>query len=202
MMIALMLALSLFADPQRRPPGPPPPPPPDIAAIAEHAARLAVLEYRKQELEAELIEARSQFGYGENHPQMIVLRQKLAQAEKALATEGSAWRENEIDQLAGTRSALEQQLNTVRKQKGYGQNHPVVLSLSAQIAAITTTLSDRSKGLLASGHEQALLAETTKTDASLDAFLRLAKLYAAAGRTADAERALTDAIALLRARGK
>ena len=196
MMIGLVLALSLLAEPQRPPQ--PPPPPLDISAIAQHAARLTVLEQRKQELEAELIEARRQFG--ESHPQVLTLRDKLALADRALANEGDLWRENEIDALADRRGSLEQQLSVARTK--YGPNHPLVLSLRSEIAATTARMSGRSSALLASGVEQVLLAETRKDSTDFGAFLRLAKLYAAADRTADAARVLTDAIALLRERGK
>ena len=195
MMIGLVLALSLLAEPQRPPQ---PPPPLDISAIAQHAARLTVLEQRKQELEAELIEARRQFG--ESHPQVLTLRDKLALADRALANEGDLWRENEIDALADRRGSLEQQLSVARTK--YGPNHPLVLSLRSEIAATTARMSGRSSALLASGVEQVLLAETRKDSTDFGAFLRLAKLYAAADRTADAARVLTDAIALLRERGK
>lgn len=196
MVIGLVLALSLLADPQRSPQGPPPAP--DIAAIAQHAARLTVLEERKQELEAELVEARRQFG--ESHPQVLTLRDKLALADRALANEGDAWRESEIDGLAERRAGLEQQLSVTRKK--HGPNHPLVLSLRSDIAATSARISGRSSALLASGLEEALLAETRKDSADLQAFLRLARLYAAADRTVDAEHVLADAIALLRRRGK
>lgn len=195
MMIGLVLALSLLAEPQRSPQGPPPP---DISAVARHAARLTVLEQRKQELEAELIEANRQFG--ESHPQVLTLRDKLALADKALTDEGSAWRESEIDRLAEQRTSLEKELSTARTK--YGPNHPLMLSLRSDIAATSARMSGRSSALLASGLEQLLLAETKKGSTDLQAFLRLAKLYAAADRTADAERVLTNAIALLRERGK
>jgi len=195
MMIELVLALSLLGEPQRPPQGPPPP---DISAIAGHAARLAVLEQRKQELEAELIAARRQFG--ESHPQVLTLREQLALAEKALADEGGAWREGEIDELAARRTSLEQQLSTARTK--YGPNHPLVVSLRSDIAATTARISGRASALLASGVEQALLADTRKDSTDLQAFLRLAKLYAAADRPVDAARVLTDAIALLRERAK
>ena len=195
MMIGLVLALSLLAEPQRPQQGPPPP---DISAIAGHAARLTVLEQRKQELEAELVVARRQFG--ESHPQVLTLRDQLGLAEKALAVEGSAWRESEIDALADRRTSLEQELATARTK--HGPNHPLVVSLRSEIAAISARISGRSSALLASGLEQTLLAETRKGSTDLQAFLRLAKLYAAADRTADAERVLADAIALLRERGK
>jgi uncharacterized protein involved in exopolysaccharide biosynthesis len=201
MMIALTLALSLLAQPQRRPP--PPPPPIDVAAVAEHAARLAVLEHRKQELEADLLEGRREFGYGESHPQLVVLRAKLAAVDKALLAESAAWRENEIDRLLDLRSDLQEQRATAQSQGALGPNHPTMRALGADIADVTAKLAERSKALLAAGLEQALLADAGKKDApNLDAFLRLAKLYAASDRTADAERMLTDAIALLRARGK
>lgn len=195
MMIGLVLALSLLAVPQRPQQGPPPP---DISAIAGHAARLTVLEQRRQELEAELIAARRQFG--ESHPQVLTLRDQLALAERALAGEGSTWREGEIDELAAHRTNLEQQLATARTK--YGPNHPLVVSLRSEIAATSARLSGRSSALLASGLEQVLLAETRKGSTDLQAFLRLAKLYAAADRTADAQRVLADAIALLRERGR
>ena len=195
-MIGLVLALSLLAEPQRAQQAPPPPL--DISAIAGHAARLTVLEQRKQELEGELIEARRQFG--ESHPQVLTLREKLAQADRALAEEGSAWREGEIDELAGRRTSLEQQLSTARTK--YGPNHPLVISLRSDIAATTARISGRASALLASGLEQMLVAETRKGSTDLQAFLRLAKLYAAADRPVDAERVLTDAIALARERGQ
>jgi uncharacterized protein involved in exopolysaccharide biosynthesis len=131
---------------------------------------------------------------------VLTLRDQLALAEKALADEGSAWREGEIDELAARRTSLEQQLATARTK--YGPNHPLVVSLRSEIAAASARISGRSSALLASGVEQVLLAETRKGSTDLQAFLRLAKLYAAADRTADAQRVLADAIALLRERGK
>lgn len=198
MMIGLVLVLSLLAEPQRPPQGPPPPPP-DIAAIAQYAARLTVLEQRKQELEAELFQARRQFG--ESHPQVVILRDQLAEADKALQGEGTAWREAELDKLVERRVRLERDLFTA--QTRYGLRHPTILSLKSDIDAISARLKERADALLATGLEVELVAETARKDTNnLAAFLRLAKLYAAAGRPADAERVLTDAITVLRARGK
>lgn len=198
MMIGLCLVLSLLAEPQRPPQGPPPPPP-DIAAIAQYAARLTVLEQRKQELEAELLLALRQFG--ESHPQVVTLRVKLAEADKALRGEGTAWREDELDKLAERRVRLERDLFTA--QARYGSRHPQILALQSDIDATSARLKERASALLATGLEAELAVETAKKDTNdLGAFLRLANLYAAAGRPADAERVLTDAITLLRARGK
>lgn len=198
MMIGLVLVLSLLAEPQRPPQGPPPPPP-DIAAIAQYAARLTVLEQRKQELEAELLQALRQFG--ESHPQVVLLRAKLAEADKALQGEGTAWREAELDKLVERRVRLERDLSAA--QARYGSRHPQILSLESDIDATSARLKERTVALLATGLEVELVAETARKDTNnLAAFLRLAKLYAAAGRPADAERVLTDAITLLRARGK
>lgn len=198
MMIGLFLVLSLLAEPQRPPQGPPPPPP-DISAIAQYAARLTVLEQRKQELEAELLLALRQFG--ESHPQVVILRAKLTEADKALQGEGMAWREDELDRLAERRVRLEHDLFTA--QARYGTRHPQILSLKSDIDATSARLKERAAALLATGLEAELAAETAKKDTNdLAAFLRLAKLYAAAGRPAEAERVLTDAITLLRARGK
>jgi capsule polysaccharide export protein KpsE/RkpR len=203
MMIGLMLALALVADPQRRPPPPPPPPPPDVTAIAQYVARLTVLEERKQALDAQLIDARKRSGLGESHPAVLALKAQLAEAEAALAHEGTAWRENELERLTMRRTRLEQEVTQTRAQAGLGPNHPEVRALRAEIDDLTARIVDRATALLASGQEQALLAETTRKDSTgVDAFLKLAGLYAAAGRTADAERVLTDAIAALRNKGK
>lgn len=198
MMIGLVLVLSLLAEPQRPQQGPPPPPP-DISAIAQYVARLTVLEQRKQELEAELFQALRSFG--ESHPQVVTLRTKLAEADKALQGEGTAWREGELDTLVERRVRLERDLFTA--QTRYGSRHPQLLSLKADIDAVSARLKERAAALLATGLEVELIAETAKKDTNdLAAFLKLARLYAAAGRPADAERVLTDAITLLRARGK
>jgi uncharacterized protein involved in exopolysaccharide biosynthesis len=195
MMIGLVLALSLVAEPQR--PQGPPPPPVDVAAIASHVARLTVLEDRKQDLESRLMDARRQFG--ESHPEVAALRDQLAMAEKALANEGFNLREEEIDRVAERIARLEGELK--RDMLAFGPRHPQVLNKRNDIDILTTQLAAKTKALLDSGLEQALVAATSvKGSTDLGALLQLARLYAAAGRTADAERVLTDAIALVRSR--
>jgi uncharacterized protein involved in exopolysaccharide biosynthesis len=195
MMIGLVLALSLVAEPQR--PQGPPPTPVDVSAIASHVARLTVLEGRKQELESKLMDARRQFG--ESHPEVAALREQLDVAEKALANEGFNLREEEIDRVAERIAKLEGELK--RDTETFGPRHPQVLNTRSDIDMLTAQLAAKTKALLESGLEQSLVATTSvKGSTDLGALLQLARLYAAAGRTADAERVLTNAIALVRSR--
>ncbi len=191
MVVELLLTLALAggSQVQARTPSPP-----DITAIVERAVRLSELQRRKIEVEGQLVASRQQ--YGENHPEMAVLLAQLAEVDSALLREGFAARQVDAVRLENRRIALDSEI--VKLLKTLGPNHPAVRTKQTEVAALNEQLRSAAVTALASGMERELRTGITNAPASIGAYLDLAKLYATAGRPADAERLLTEAIAQLR----
>ena len=199
-MLGLVLAVSLLAGPQAGAQAAPPPPP-DITAIALRAARLAVLEDRRQRIEGELVQARVQMQLGENHPQVQALLEQLAVAERELAAAGNEWLEGSLNRLAASREGLERDLARLQSTEGLGPSHPKVVAKQREIDTVDREMQQGAQRLL--GNSEASLEDQIKTgQGGLDPYLRLARLLELQGRSSDAERILTEALAWMRARGK
>ncbi|NQW02624.1 MAG: hypothetical protein HQ485_01190 [Acidobacteria bacterium] len=176
MIMGFVLAVGLAVAPQVQATPPPlPPSQADLSAIAFHAARLTLLEQRKQESDAALVRARIRLQLGDKHPDVMALVRQLDAAERALAAEFFEWNEAVLQRLTDKKAVLERDMNQMVVGRRLGTRHPEVQALVARIAAGPSDLYP---------------------------LFRLARLYEGAGRDADAERTLSDALVWLRARGK
>lgn len=199
-LVALTLvASSATAQPPRRSSPPPPPPPVDFGALIAKVVRVAELERRRFDAEAELTQALS--AMGPSHPNVKVIRQHLEDIEADLRKELA-----DADRVLGDEASIEsrrveaeRELREMRTR--LGPRHPTVVGKENEIAGLDERLKRVASARLGSGQEQALLAAIAESPNHLGPYFDLAKLYAAAGRLADAERVLTDALARLKQLG-
>ncbi len=202
MIMGFVLAVGLAVAPQVQATPPPlPPSQADLSAIAFHAARLTLLEQRKQESDAALVRARIRLQLGDKHPDVMALVRQLDAAERALAAEFFECNEAVLQRLTDKKAVLERDMNQMVVGRRLGTRHPEVQALQADIDEVVAQLRLGSTALLVSV-EQALVARIAAGPSDLYPLFRLARLYEGAGRDADAERTLSDALVWLRARGK
>jgi uncharacterized protein involved in exopolysaccharide biosynthesis len=171
----------------------------DFEALIGKVVRIAELERRRYDAEAELADALRRTGPA--HPEVKGLQQRLAVIEAGLKAELG-----DTDRLLGDEGDIERRRATADRElrdlrKNLGPKHPSVLSKEAEIAALDERLRKVAAATLGAGREQDLLAAIADTPAHLMPYFDLARLYTAAGRLADAERVLTDALARLKQSG-
>lgn len=196
MMLGMVIAVSILAAPQASVQAAPPPSQ-DLAAVAYQAARLAVLEERRQRLEGQLVDARVRMQLGENHPQVQALRAQLADAERQLTAAGTEWIERDINRLAQVKADLERDIDQMLTMDKLGQQHPRVLSRSRELQVVEQEMSDAAGRLLAQT-EGSLREQIKKGQGGLDPYLRLARLYELNGQSAEAQRVIGDGLAWMR----
>lgn len=199
---ALTLVASVaVAQPPRRSSGAPPPPPPqvDFEALIAKVVRVAELERRRFDVEAELATALRSMG--PSHPHVKAIQARLDNIVADLRAEVTDSVRLEGDEASIERRWMQADRELRELRKTLGAKHPNVLAKEAELAGLDDRLKNVATARLGSGQEQVLLETIADAPSHLGPYFELARLYAAAGRLADAERVLTDVLARLKQSG-
>lgn len=172
----------------------PPPPAPTAASDAVRVARIVrLMELNRNRVALEVERAGLSERYGERHPEMLRIASQLAVVDAAIAREFLPEEQAAVSAYEDRAIALRLQLQA-EMAKGRGENHPEVVSVRRQIAAI-----ERMAGETRAPRDEAVLLARIQQD-PLDPApqIELGLLYLRAGRNADATRALERGLRLLR----
>jgi uncharacterized protein involved in exopolysaccharide biosynthesis len=193
MMWSLILVVALGAEGQASRPGPPPPPTQELSVLVERVVRLADLQRRKLDIEAELAGK----ALGEGHPEVITLRAALADIAAAIQREGLQSYRTEAYLLDERRVQLENQLARLR----VGREHPDYRATEMKVTAIRAQQRAAAVTALGGGLEAELRAAITRQPNELSPYLSLIELLSHAGRLDEAAVLLGEAQAALKRAG-
>lgn len=172
----------------------PPPPAPTAASDAVRVARIVrLMELNRNRVALEVERAGLSERYGERHPEMLRIASQLAVVDAAIAREFLPEEQAAVSAYEDRAVALRLQLQA-EMARGRGENHPEVVSVKRQLAAI-----ERMAGETRAPRNEAMLLARIQQD-PLDPApqIELGLLYLRAGRNADATRALERGLRLLR----
>lgn len=165
----------------------------ELSTMVERVVRLADLQRRKLDLELEM----AALQVGEAHPARITLQEQIRMVEDAIRREQFRSYLTDAQLLAEQRAALEDELTRLRRR--FGASHPTILATERQVNAVRERQRAKAAEQLNGGLEQQLRAAITNQPASASAYLDLAGLLIAADRGADAQKVLSDLMAVLAA---
>ncbi len=192
MVTMMLVVLALGAGPQARPQDPQAQAG-ELSTMVERVVRLADLQRRKLDLELEM----AALQVGEAHPARITLQEQIRMVEDAIRREQFRSYLTDAQLLAEQRAALEDELTRLRRR--FGASHPTILAAERQVNAVRERQRAKATEQLGGGMEQQLRAAITNQPASASAYLDLAGLLIAADRGADAQKVLSDLMAVLAA---
>ncbi|MDQ3069111.1 MAG: hypothetical protein M3R55_05210, partial [Acidobacteriota bacterium] len=169
-------------------------PAPSAAADAMRVARIArLMELNRQRVGLEVDRVGLSQRYGENHPDMVRMRNQIAVVDAAIQREFVPEEQAAVARYADR--AMELQLRMKELQgKGLGENHPQVVAVRMQLGLIKEMASD----LPLPATEASLAAKTRADTGAPEPHIELAMFYLREGRRTEAERALRRALDLLR----
>lgn len=177
----------------------PPPAPAPAALAASDAVRIArivrLMELNRRRVELEVERAGLSQRLGVNHPQMVALTKQMDVIDQALTAEFLPEERAAVSEYEDRAMELRMRLQELFA-RGRGENHPEVIAVRRQLAAVET-MASASKGPEA---EDALRARVMAEPDAPAPLIELALLYLQEGRTDEARRALARAQRLLRRR--
>lgn len=165
----------------------------ELSTMVERVVRLADLQRRKLDLELEM----AALQVGESHPSRIALQEQIGLIDAAIRREQYRSYLSEVQLLAEQRASLEDDLT--RQRRRFGASHPTILAVEREVRAVERRQREAAVSVLNGGMEKQLREGITNHPASASAYLDLAGLLIAADRTADAQKVLTELMAVLAA---